>query len=169
MYKKNEKTLDFCHFFKNFYHKVLENKNSPSRARERQIRKDKIMTENVLLEKSKAFALKNIQLYKYLTEEKREYVLSKQLLRSATSIGANAREGSVAPSKADFFNKLNISLKEANESAYWLELLFNSGYIDEAMYTPLYNDCLELLRILTSITKHQHEYKNQKPVKTKID
>ena len=77
------------------------------------------MSDNILLDKSKAFALRIIKMYKYLTEEKKEYVLSKQVLRSGTSIGANAREASRGQSKADFYAKLYISLKEADETQYW--------------------------------------------------
>ena len=92
------------------------------------------MNENVILNKSKTFALKIIELYKYLCEEKHEYILSKQILRSGTSIGANAREGSRAQSKADFLSKMSISLKEADETAYWLELLYESCYIDKEKF-----------------------------------
>ena len=111
------------------------------------------MNENVILNKSKTFALKIIELYKYLCEEKHEYILSKQIFRSGTSIGANAREGSRAQSKADFLSKMSVSLKEADETAYWLELLHESGYIDKERFTGLHKDCDELIRILTSITK----------------
>ena len=111
------------------------------------------MNENVILNKSKTFALEIIELYKYLCEEKHEYILSKQILRSGTSIGANAREGSRAQSKADFLSKMSVSLKEADETAYWLELLHESCYIDKERFTGLHKDCDELIRILTSITK----------------
>lgn len=114
-----------------------------------------MMKENVLLDKSKAFALRIIKMYKYLTEEKKEYILSKQVLRSGTSIGANAREASRGQSKADFYEKLYISLKEADETQYWLELLFESGYLPEKEYKSIYEDCEELIRILVSITKNQ--------------
>ena len=114
-----------------------------------------MMKENVLLDKSKAFALRIIKMYKYLTEEKKEYILSKQVLRSGTSIGANAREASRGQSKADFHAKLYISLKEADETQYWLELLFESGYLPEKEYKSIYEDCEELIRILVSITKNQ--------------
>ena len=87
--------------------------------------------DNQVLNDSKAFALRIIRLYNYLKEEKQVYVLSKQVLRSGTSIGANIRESVNAQSRMDFINKLNIALKEANETEYWLELLHESDYLDE--------------------------------------
>ena len=84
------------------------------------------MENNIILDKSKAFAVRIIKFYQYLCDEKKEFVLSKQLLRSGTSIGANARESKNAQSKADFINKLSIALKEANETLYWLELFLES-------------------------------------------
>ena len=113
------------------------------------------MSDNILLDKSKAFALRIIKMYKYLTEEKKEYILSKQVLRSGTSIGANAREASRGQSKADFFFFLYISLKEADETRYWLELLYESGYLPEKEYKTIYEECEELVRLLVSITKNQ--------------
>lgn len=110
--------------------------------------------DNLILVKSKAFALKIIQLYKYLCDEKREFVLSKQILKSGTSIGANAREASRGQSKADFYAKLYISLKEAEETSYWLELLYESEYINKEDFQKLYGDCEELIRILVAITKN---------------
>ncbi len=88
--------------------------------------------KNVLREKSYSFALKIVQMSKNLKEQKQEYVLSKQLLRSGTSIGAMVRESEYAQSKADFINKLSVALKEANETEYWLSLLHDSGYLDTA-------------------------------------
>lgn len=111
------------------------------------------MSNNVLLCKSKTFALKIIRLYRYLSEEKKEFVLSKQILKSGTSIGANAKEAVVAQSRPDFYSKLHISLKEANETEYWLELLYESGYIDKNMFNSMYSDNKELLKILTLILK----------------
>ena len=113
------------------------------------------MGDNVLLDKSKSFALRIIKLYNYLQDDKREYVLSKQLLRSGTSIGANAREAIRGQTKPDFYAKLNIALKEADESAYWLELLHESGYLDENQFKSIYADCNELIALLVSITKTQ--------------
>ena len=110
---------------------------------------------NAVADKSKHFALRIIKLYRYLCETEREYVLSKQLLRSGTSIGANVKEAIRAQSKPDFYAKLNISLKEASETEYWLELLHESGYINTQGFRSIYNDCQELLKILMAITKSQ--------------
>ena len=112
-------------------------------------------TDNVIVEKSKAFALRIIKLYQYLCSEKHEYILSKQLLRSGTSIGANVKEAVRGQSKADFYAKLNIALKEASETEYWLELLHESDYIDDKSFNDIYSDCQEILKILISITKTQ--------------
>jgi four helix bundle protein len=92
-----------------------------------------------------------VNLYQYLSTEKKEYVLSKQLLRSGTSIGANVKEAVVAQSKREFIAKLNISLKEANESEYWLELLHHTGYLDAKL--DILDECRSIIRILTSIIK----------------
>ncbi len=110
-------------------------------------------TSNVLLEKTKHFALRIIRMYSFLVKEKNEYVMSRQILRSGTSIGANAREASTAQSKRDFYSKLHISFKEAAETEYWLELLHESGYIDEEPFNSIHEECRELLKILTSILK----------------
>lgn len=118
------------------------------------------MKKNILAEKSKKFALRVINLYRFLLEEKKEFVLSKQIVRSGTSIGANIKEAVVAQSKADFYAKLHISLKEANETEYWLELLYESGYIDEKSFKSIYSDNKELLKILTSILKTNTQNKN---------
>lgn len=116
-------------------------------------------TDNVIVDKSKAFALRIIRLYKYLTETKKEFILSKQLLRSGTSIGANVKEGIRGQSKADFYAKMNIALKEASETEYWLELLHESDYLTdhEKDFESLYQECQEVLRILMSITKTQNK------------
>ncbi len=113
----------------------------------------KMKKDNVIVDKSKAFALKIIALYKELCKENNEYILSKQLLKSGTSIGANVKEAIRGQSKADFYAKIYISLKEASETEYWLELLHESNYIDDTTFNDLYKDCQELLRILMSITK----------------
>ena len=112
-------------------------------------------SENVIVDKSKAFALRIIRLYKYLQEEQKEYILSKQILRSGTSIGANVKEGICGQSRADFYAKMNIALKEVSETEYWLELLHESDYIPTDAFNSIYADCKELLRLLTSITKTQ--------------
>ena len=113
------------------------------------------MSNNVVELKSRSFALRIIKLYRYLCNEKNEYVISKQILRSGTSIGANIKESVRAQSKPDFYSKLNIALKEASETEYWLDLLYESGYIQEKAFLSIYEDCQELIRILVSITKHQ--------------
>ena len=110
---------------------------------------------NLILDKSFEFALKIIDLYNVLVSEKKEYVLSKQLLRSGTSIGANAREGVVAQSRKEFIAKLNIALKEAHETEYWLELLVHGKYLD--VDSPLLSEVDSLIRILTSIIKSTNE------------
>ena len=113
-----------------------------------------LKNDNVILEKSKAFALEIIKLYKHLTVDKKEFIMSKQVLRSGTSIGANAREAVRGQSKADFHAKLFISLKEAEETAYWLELLHESSYLEEEKFNQIYIKCEEIIRILVSILKH---------------
>ena len=111
------------------------------------------MKENIIKNKSFDFAMRIVKLYKYLIEKRKEFILSKQLLKSGAAIGALVRESEHAESKADFIHKLSISLKEANESDYWLELLFKSNYIDEKEYSSLKNDSDEILRLLVSIIK----------------
>ena len=117
--------------------------------------------DNPVVNKSKAFALRIIELYKYLTDKKQEYVISKQILRSGTSIGANIREAHRGLSDSDFYAKLTISLKEADETAYWLELLSESRFLTKDEFNSIYQDCEELIRLLVSITKHRND-KNQK-------
>ena len=107
--------------------------------------------ENIIVDKSYAFALRTIKTYKYLTQEQKEFVLSKQLLRSGTSIGANVEEAIAASSKADFIHKLNIAAKEARETSYWLRLLNDSGYFPDKAFNSIQEDCLELRRIISSI------------------
>ncbi len=111
------------------------------------------MKENIIKNKSFEFALRIVKLYKYLCENKHEFVLSKQLLRSGTSIGANIREAEHGQSKADFIHKLSISLKEANESDYWIELLYHADYIDKNQYISIKTDAEEMLKLLVSIIK----------------
>jgi four helix bundle protein len=105
---------------------------------------------SILKDKSFQFALRIIKLNKYLVDEKREYVLSKQILRSGTSVGANIREAQNAQSKADFIHKLSIAQKECDETMYWLELLNQSGYISEEEFKFTNNDANELLKMLRS-------------------
>ena len=108
---------------------------------------------NVLLDKSVDFAVRCVQFYNYLRDEKREYVMSKQMLRSGTSIGANISESQGAQSTPDFISKLHISLKEARETEYWLLVLYKSEKISEAEYNSMYNDLNELISLLVSILK----------------
>ncbi|MBR4845953.1 MAG: four helix bundle protein [Bacteroidaceae bacterium] len=111
------------------------------------------MKENVLLVKSKRFALRVIKLYKYLDNQKREHILSNQVLRSGTSIGANVKEAAFAQSKADFQAKMFIAQKECAETEYWLELLHESDYINNTEFESIYADCQELIKLLVSSTK----------------
>lgn len=108
---------------------------------------------NIIEEKSFAFAVRIVNLYKHLTETKKETILSKQLLRSGTSIGANVTEAEQAQSKADFTSKMNIALKEASETKYWIRLLASTNYLTEAESISMLNDCVELEKILVSIIK----------------
>ncbi len=117
------------------------------------------MDKNVLRDKSFAFALRAIKLSKYLQTTHKEYVLSKQIMRSGTSIGALIREAQYAQSKADFLHKLSIALKEANETEYWLLLLVESDYIDKKMFDSILPDIKELLKLLISSTKTIKAYK----------
>ena len=114
---------------------------------------------NILLDKSLLFAARIVKLYKYLTKEKHENIISKQIIRSATSIGANANEAVYGISKADFIAKLQISLKETAETEYWLRLLILSEYIDKGDGDSLLTDCLEIKRILISTLKTAKENK----------
>ncbi len=108
------------------------------------------MKENILIDKSIDFAARIIKLCKFLEDSKKEHIISKQIVRSGTSIGANINEAQYGNSKADFVSKLHISLKETAETEYWLRLLFKSDYIDNKMFDSLLNDCLELKKILIS-------------------
>ena len=108
-----------------------------------------------------AYAIRIVKLYKSLYEIKKETVLSKQLLRSGTSIGANTRESKNAQSRNDFLNKLNIALKEADETEYWLELLYKTEYLDEKEYKSIQKDTSEIIKILTSIIKKLKEDKDK--------
>ena len=109
------------------------------------------MSENILQKKSFQFSIEIVNIYKHLSQEKKEFVLSKQLLRSGTSIGANTSEANFGQSPKDFVHKLRISRKEANESLYWLNLLYATEYISNEAHVKLTNSCIELLKILTSI------------------
>ena len=111
------------------------------------------MERNYLQNKSMDFSIRMVELCQKLSDEKHEYVMSKQVLRSGTSIGANVREAKRAQSRPDFYSKLTISLKEADETQYWLELLRRTGYVNEETFKSYNSDCEELIRLLVSITK----------------
>lgn len=111
------------------------------------------MKKNIVSEKSYMFALEIIKLYQHLSIDKREFILSKQLLRSGTAIGALIREAEHAESLKDFLHKMSISLKEANETLYWLQLLLDSNIIDISVYTSVFNKAEELVKLLVSIVK----------------
>ena len=108
------------------------------------------MKKNILTDKSVVFASRIVKLHQHLIKNKKETVISKQIVRSGTSIGANINEANYGQSKADFISKMHIALKETAETEYWIKLLFMSEYIDEKMYHSLLNDCLEIKRILIS-------------------
>ena len=109
--------------------------------------------ENTAKQKSKRFAVRIVKLYKYLSDEKHEYVLSKQLLKSGTSIGANLAEAECAISKKDFLSKVYISLKECAETKYWLELLHETDYLTDKQFLSIIEDCEELRKILSATTR----------------
>jgi four helix bundle protein len=118
---------------------------------------DKLTTmeakENIIQEKSLQFAIRIVKLCKIIRNEKHEYELASQLLRSGTSIGANICESRNAQSKNDFINKLNIALKESDETEYWIKLLYKADILDKRCFDSIHNDCLEIIRLLTSIIK----------------
>ena len=122
---------------------------------------EKEMSDNIILDKSFEFAIRVVKLYKYLCDDKKEYVLSKQLLRAGTSIGANINEAQAGQSKADFIAKMAIASKEARESKYWIDLLIKTDYLDinENHVKSLLNDIEEIIKLLTSIVKTSMENK----------
>jgi len=109
--------------------------------------------ENTARNKSKKFAVRVVNLYRYMCEEKKEYILSKQLLRSGTSIGANLAEAEYAISEKDFLSKVYIALKESAETVFWLDLLFETEYLTETEYNSINEEALELLKMLKATTK----------------
>ena len=111
------------------------------------------MSYNVIVEKSFDFAVRIVNLRKYLTREHKEFVLSKQLLRSGTSIGANVSEAQRGQSKADFTAKMSIALKEASETEYWIKLLYRTEYLSKEQYESLYADVQELISLLMAICR----------------
>lgn len=112
---------------------------------------------NPIREKSFDFAVRIVNLYKYLCDEKKEFTLSKQLLRSGTSVGANVEEAVHAQSKRDYLSKMNIALKEANETLYWIRLLYATKFLNEKQNGSIFADCEELVKILVSIVKTTKE------------
>ena len=113
----------------------------------------KPIEENTIVNKSKEFAVRCVKLRKFLCEERKEYDISKQLLRSGTSIGANVKEAIRGQTRPDFRAKMNVALKEASESEFWIELLRETDYITEIQANSLLKDCVELIKLLTSIVK----------------
>jgi four helix bundle protein len=109
------------------------------------------MKGNVVRDKSFAFALRVVRLAEYLRCDRKEFVLSRQVLRSGTAVGALIRESEHAQSRADFISKMSIALKEANETEYWIDLLHQSDYIDQTKYNSIHPDIVELLKLLVSI------------------
>ena len=116
-----------------------------------------IKTNGPLKLKSRDFAIRIINLYKYIKVEKKEFTITSQVLRSGTSIGANIAESECAISKKDFLSKIYVAQKECNETLYWLDLLHETKYIDENMYDSLLSDCKELIAILVTIIKKLKE------------
>ncbi len=110
-------------------------------------------TDNVVVEKSLAFAIRIVRLYQYLVKEKQEFILSKQLLKSGTSVGANIREALRGQTRLDFIAKMNISLKEVNETEYRQELLYKTDYITDTEFKSIFTVCRELTKLLMSIVK----------------
>lgn len=116
-----------------------------------------LLDNSEVVKQSKVFALRIIETYKVLCDQRHEYVMSKQLLRSGTSIGANVTEAHYAQSRPDFISKMSIALKEAAETTYWLELLNGSGYLSDYEHSEAYNSCLSILKMLTAIVKNTKE------------
>ena len=112
------------------------------------------MKENVVMKKSMAFSVRIVNLHRYLSQEKREFIISKQIYKSGTSIGANIAEAQRAQSRADFVAKMKIALKEANETQYWLQLLHQTQYLTDREFESIHGDAVEILKLLTAICKH---------------
>lgn len=111
------------------------------------------MSKNVVKDKSFGFAIRTVRLYQFMVTEKKEFVLSKQLLRAGTSVGAMVREAEHAETKKDFIHKMAIAQKEINESIYWLELLKETNYLNVSEFESLNNDAIEIIKLITSIIK----------------
>jgi four helix bundle protein len=112
---------------------------------------NKSVEESIIKQKSFKFAIRIFKLYQYLIEEKKDYVVSKQILKSGTSVGANIEEAQGSQSKKDFFSKISISYREARETRYWLLIMLETGYIEEKLNQSLLNDCEEIIKILGKI------------------
>ncbi|MBQ6766064.1 MAG: four helix bundle protein [Paludibacteraceae bacterium] len=115
------------------------------------------MNDGVVYDRSFKFAIRIVNAYKFLTYDQREFVISKQLLRSGTAIGALCAEAKYAQSRADFINKMHIALKEASETEYWLNVLKSTDYIEEKIYMSIIEDCKQLIKLLVSIVKTSKE------------
>ena len=124
-----------------------------------------MINDNIALLKSKKFAVRIVKLATFIRERYREYSLADQILRSGTSIGANLSESESAISKADFLNKIYTSLKECNETLFWIDLLSDCGFINNAMHKSMYRDCEEIRRILSATTR---TVKSQLKIKSQI-
>lgn len=111
------------------------------------------MSENVILEKSYRFALRIVRLYKFLAEEKKEFVLSKQVLLAGTAVGAHVKAAQEGESKAVFVHEMSTALQRASQTQYWLQLLRDAEYLDEKAFASIHDDCVELIRMLTSAVK----------------
>jgi len=125
--------------------------------------------KDILNNKSYAFAIRIVRLSQYLHNENKEFVLSRQVLKSGTSIGALVREAKYAQSKLDFIHKLSIALKEANETYYWLSLLYDTNYIEEKLFDSLLKDCNELIYILETSVKTMKSKMNHEKIKQKTE
>ena len=119
------------------------------------------MSKSILKDKSYAFAIRIVKLSQFLHKEKKEFILSKQILRSGTAVGALIREAEFGQSKADFSHKMSIALKEANETAYWLSLLKDTDYIDDKLFESLHSDCDQLIAMLVSTVKTSRKDKSE--------
>ncbi len=128
--------------------------------------KECFVKQNGVLPLSKSFALRIIQLHRYMVSKKKEFVLSQQLLRSGTSIGANIKEAQFAQSKADFIAKMYIALKESGETEYWLELLHEAGYLTQKEFESIITPCQVIIRMLSAITKTARINKSHTPHST---
>lgn len=122
-----------------------------------------VVKQSIVGDRSLAFAKRIAKFYRFLIDKKKETIMSKQILRSGTSIGANIREGLYAQSRKDFISKMNIALKEAGETDYWLEVLYSAGYLTEMEYKSLNNDNDEIIKMLSSIVKTTKENTPKSP------